>query len=770
MKLPSTRAHQSRQLARPSLARAAALATAGLLAVAAAGCSDRDPAETEARARLAAAVGNRSAQGTDYGAEAQQVAATSDASDATKAVAQDLVGDAALVEANNLLLTGEPDSESGEPQGLLVQQGRVVVAAARMDRLANVIVLGGALGQAQRGSQQSLAEVVTELREQAAQIRTGETWAPRNEQGEPMESVSVPGANAVAEQAADLEAQIEAKTEEIANLENTRRDALRQANDRELEGDNLTGDESIAAAREVADFRNDAATTTVEIAEAQRQLARLQEQLAGRQALAAALEEAAANLDGQAEQLDEFVSGSGEGSLNASLAQLRQAMQRLVEGDSSNPDAEALALVATDLNNAAGEAARLRDDALAAAGDAQAAFAAAEQLAGSVGSQTRGTGGPFASLGTSYGNYAKQLKLAGGDAHRLEAEVYLSDAVMQSALLRLADTIERARGQGGGTLPDLPDVDIEGAAAQYARSVSGAAEALQEADGVLDTVAQSAGNNAELQRAALTQRAIVVSGMMGLRNLVDSTGQLNTPGAEVSAGVPDAGALGQTATQIRAAAEPLGRLPYMPFFAAMSGGDDPAPPAEPEATPEGEGENTGVDGAGTADASDLRSQLVGTWRSGFATPENDAGGSFGATQTAELAEDGTAVWTISTSDPQGTGQARGDRVAEGTWSVDGGQLVIELTQAPGGGEIPEAQRTITIPVSTDDAGNIQVGESGVQFERVENGAETGAETGAENGAEEGAEPPASGRPNDDPDAPPGNPYGSGGFNYGGGDN
>lgn len=565
--LPILRAAQRRSL------RAACVMVTAALVAGLAGCDEANPEAAEASRNLREAIAFRDAGDPQYEKLASDIASVQNASDATIATANAIAGDASMAASDQLLSVGS-DPEDPEARGLVRRQSEVIVLADRMRRMAGVVVLSSLLSEGQAQARDGLLAVVESLRAKAQQVRGNQAWAP---EGVDAATISVPGVEQVEAQVAQIQSAIEQKKQQLADLESARRDLLTRASQREEEGDLASGQESIDAAREVADLRNDAAVQTSDLDNGSRELRRLEDDLQLQQALLAALEQSATALEEQARIIAESV--SGEGGLQSQLDALTQRINSMVSGQSAEAsDIQSLSQLQADLNASLGEVSAMRDQVIAALQKADASYGAAAAKAGTASTAGRSDGGKFGqTLSTLFTSTQRSLEIAQASARRRMAEVHLSDAVMQSALMRL---MEAGTTSDGGSVQALP-ADLAGGDAQaaYEAAVRSAASSLADAELKLAELTDTAPG--DLRIAVLTERAVVTTAMHSLRSIIEATGEVSGVTLDSEA------ALQERAAAILSSAESSNiRLPIMPMFSALAGVtppplDDDAPAGEP---------------------------------------------------------------------------------------------------------------------------------------------------------------------------------------------
>lgn len=551
--------------------RLAAAVLVGVIA-AAAGCEEADPVTAEAMRDLNQALAFRAAGDPErqYQQIATEVAATQGISPTAGAISNDLAGDASL-EAAVIYMVGDEDTS-----GLIAQQASSIALAERMNRLANTVAIAAARVDARQEAQSGFETVVASLRQTANTIRSGQAWNVNGEQGE----VTLPTIEQTQAAIAQLQQQIEAQQQQINTLEQTRRQTLAQASEREQEVQMTTGQAAIDAARAVADLRTQAAGTTVEMTQAEAELRRLQEDLEREQALLAALEESATVLEEQARTINEGLTRAG--GLQTTIEALRQSLTGVLQGaPTEGGQPPSMRQLNEQLSAARTAAEALRGQTLDAISNAEQAYAQAQQQAQTVSQEARNRQNLIGrTVSGAYGEAATQAELSLASAQRQRALVHLGHAIAESALLRLQAT---ASGNGEA-VGDLQLGDVQAA---YRQAVSDAAAALSDADATIEGVV--AGARGATQRAALTEQALTISAMLALQELINTTGTIAPAVAEPGVELPATEALNQRATQLLQDAQSANvSLPPIPGFPQTTTPTTPADAGTEAATQPGE--------------------------------------------------------------------------------------------------------------------------------------------------------------------------------------
>ena len=582
---PAFRETRRRAAASVLSAAVAAVALAGV------GCDDRDAdtakvlADVERASNYRLATNLRSSDdASDYGKIAEDAAAVSDASPGAAAIANEMAGDA-LLERASILIASEG--------GLLSLQAEALQTASNMVRLANQIQTGNVNAQASRSAMSGFESVAADLRQNINALRTGQSWTVST--GEDSE-ISLPTVEQSQAQIEQLTAQIEQQKQTINDLNNRRDDAMATAGDQENEAANGSGESARNAARAVADAQTEAANIAAELAKAEAQLRRLEEQLAVEQARVEALEASATALEGQAQQIDDGVT-SPDG-LRTGIEELESTLSTLVRGTGAEGQPPSMAQLNDRLNQVLSEASDIRSQVVDATRAAETAFGNAARLAGEAANNS-GSDPISRASSTAFRSRQAVDNLALASAKRQRAVAAMGEATVQAALLRLEATVQSA-----GDAIGSGDIDIGNPGSEFQRAVGEAAAALLDAEETAEAVTGTANG---LDRAAAVERALIYSGMMTLRELVDATAEANPTAAEAGLDLPSMDELEGRLAEIKSSAESSNLdLPIIPRLNDL----DPAAPAD-DAADEGEEEMDGdaapdeaTDGEDAADAAE----------------------------------------------------------------------------------------------------------------------------------------------------------------------
>ena len=586
----------------PAIARRA-LSAAVLTALAAGagvGCDRDDPVNAQALLDVEQAARLRDTGDPERRyAELARGAASGQAAEATRATANDLAGDAAFESAGLLLVGPIQIGDGAAAPGLLARQAQAVVVAEQMNRLGDLVALGLTLQESQRGARQGLGQVVERLRQTAADVRDGERWRPEGA----AESATLPSVRLVDGQIAEVQAQIEEKEQQIADLESQRSQALAEASTQDQTARTATGRESLDAIRAFTDLRNQSAGLTADLDVANAELRRLREDLDRLQQLSTALQGVAEGIEQQARTVSESIEGSG--GLQNRIDQVSQQIAAIVEGGGADAQdgPRAITALAGVLSDDLDAAADLREQALASIAEAETSYQTAAGQAESAG-RASGAGPVAAAVRDSMAEAGVRSGLSLSAAQRERAIVHLNHALVQSALLRLNST-GRSAQEAGRTVEPLQFPD---AAAEFQQALSRAAAALKDARDTADAVI---GRAQDQQRtAALAEKALALSQMIGVRDVLESAARLNTGAAEATVDLPTRDELRSALQEVADAAQQANvTLPPIPGMNrpaveapapetpdAEAPADEGEPAADPEAAPADEGgEDDGLD-------------------------------------------------------------------------------------------------------------------------------------------------------------------------------
>ena len=434
-------------------------------------------------------------------------------------------------------MVGVPDDP-----GLLGRQLAATVTAAEMNRLAGTVARGAMLLATQQVARDGLGRAVQALRDEAAEARTADEWNPLDQ------GASLPTVDSVQQQIESLEAQIEQQREALAELQNQRDDRLTRAGGLEQQSELAGGEAALQPARQATDLRNEVAGLTTQITLAEAELRRSEEELARLRALLQGLTDAAAQIEEQARGIAEQA-GGGDG-VEARIAELNRAISQAVEGQGEGPaEPPSMTQLAGRLSEQLAAADELRQAALSDLDVADADYDQAQQRARAAGSPLAGRADVVSrGASTVYEDVGRQAQLGRAIVQRQRGEVHRADAAMHAGLLRLRATAADAR-EAGRPLPEDVTAAAESAAGSFGSAVTQSAAALQDAQNAIEQTL--AGARGATQGAALTQRALVISAMISLRDLVESTGRLDPEAAEVQVDLPTRDELLASADEVR---------------------------------------------------------------------------------------------------------------------------------------------------------------------------------------------------------------------------
>ena len=583
-----------------------ALSAAVLTALAAGagmGCDRDDPVNAQALLDVEQAARLRGTGDPErrYG-ELARGAAGAQAAEGTRAVAGDLAGDAAFESAGLVLVGPIEVGDGATTPGLLARQANAIVVAEQLNRLGDLVAIGLTLQESQRGARQGLGQVVERLQQTAADVRDAEQWRPEGA----AEAAALPGVRSVEDQIAQVQSQIAEKEQQVAGLEGQRGQALSEASTQDQTARTATGRASIDAIRSFTDLRNQAAGLTADLDVANAELRRLREDLDRLQQLSTALQGVAEGLEQQARTVSESIEGSG--GLQNRIDRVSQQIAAIVEGGGADGQdgPRAITTLAGVLSDDLDAAADLREQALASIAEAETSYQTAGQQADSAG-RAAGAGPVAAAVRDSMAEAGVRSGLSLSAAQRERAAVHLGHALVQSSLLRLNST-GRAAQEAGRTVEPLQFPD---AAAEFQQALSRAAAALKDARDTADNVI---GRAQDQQRtAALAEKALALSQMIGVRDVLESAARLNTGAAEATVDLPTRDELRAALQEVADAAQQANvTLPPIPGMnrpavappatpddaadapdAEAPAADEPAP--DPEAAPTDAGGDDGLD-------------------------------------------------------------------------------------------------------------------------------------------------------------------------------
>ena len=482
--------------ARPArLSLAVGLVVAGLFAAAGtAGCDK--PADTAVRQQLDAAYARRTGgdEKREYAQTAAKAAsdsAAADFPDSTASLAQELLGDVNVEQAEAIF------GGDGGPS-LYEAHTRALALSAQANALAGAIALGGVFieGKQDADPQATLAFLAKSL----GSLRTGEDWSPGGDTDATLQSVAQTQGKIDA-----INARIEQLSSKNAELDRGRQDKLAQASTLDEQSRQQGGRQGVETFRRVSDLRNEASDVTAEQSKLDAQLKIARQELAEQQTLADALAKAVTAVQGQETTLKQTWQ-----NVQAQIAGLRQANDATYGGEAPSVEGvgQQLADAVKAVEDGRREAERLLDG-------ANAAYVKAAERAGKfvAGLNRDGDRRIAASMTSTFDT--KRIKLKQAAAKRQLGQVHLASANVYAALVRLQETLEA----GGRKLPASLGVDPK---ALYTQSVQASADAFKEAGDQLANVTESA--TGPLQSAAITQKAVLLSGMLSLTGVVESTG------------------------------------------------------------------------------------------------------------------------------------------------------------------------------------------------------------------------------------------------------
>jgi hypothetical protein len=518
-----------------------------------------------------------------------ETAAGSQSSEATLAQAKELVGDVSL-ELASATIAGPIIEKNQEAQdvtvpGLAGLETRAIVLAEQAHRLANALALGSTyIASEQR---KDPAQVLGAVDARIGTIRQGQAWTPSEESGVTLETLET-----TQQRAQQLNEQLEQLNSQIARLEQQRSETLALASQLDQQSDQELRDQSVATYRQVADLRTEAAQVSVGIERLNAQVRQATAELQQAQAYQGALEETVDALQSQQEALRQNWDG-----VQTQIGELEKANQAtFTGGDAGGASVESLA------QELAGTLTRINELRASAAGNLDKATSAYRDAAG-LAQTASGSGAPM--FGTAYQEAfnASRIRLGNAVALRQLGQLHAGSARVHAAILRLQQTLQESGRELPTSLLEAVGAPIEQA---YTDSVAQAASALTEADGLL-TELSSSGARGPLGPSSITQRAVVLTSLASLNELIETTG------VQVSAELPSAQTLLEQAKLVSEAAQASdAQLPAAaPFFGgagrapatqpATQPTTDPAtePAAEPATEPAGE---EGAAGEGGEDA------------------------------------------------------------------------------------------------------------------------------------------------------------------------
>ena len=539
---------------------AATLAVAGLSL---GGCDK--PADVAVRQDLSDAYAYRSGGDPNrkYVQMATKAATDSGGGDfppATAALAQELVGDVSVESANgvlggNAMAAGDPNFATG---GLLQVESAALSLAGEAARLADAIALGTTYiaGQQASDPQPTLALITQKI----SLVQGNEAWQPA-----PDVQASVAGLGQTQAKIEDLNGQITQLQGRIDALDKQRSDKLSQASTLDEQSQQQGGRQGVTTFRQVSDLRNEATALLAQQTKLGGELMAAKMSLAEQQALKTALDDAVAALQKQQQTLQTAWQG-----VQGQIGQLRQANETTYGGGGAanpagGPNVEALSGQLADVIKRMEEQKR---DALRLLGDAATAYTKSGERAGKVVQSVAGE--PDKALGKAIRDAfdTKRINLKQAVARRQVGRVEAASANVYAALIRLQDTLKA----GGRDLPASLGVDPR---KEYAAAVSAAAEAFDNAGTQMSNVTDSA--TGPLQSAAITQKAVLLSAMLGLSDLVAATG------VEASSSLPSRQELETQIGQVISAARNLTPPAILPPTAGFAAGAA-APASDGEAT------------------------------------------------------------------------------------------------------------------------------------------------------------------------------------------
>ena len=556
----------SRRPVRPyakALSAAAALVAGGLV-VGVVGCDK--PADQAVRQGLTTAYASRGGGDPDrkYVQNAAKLAADSNGGDfppAAAALAQELQGDVSAESADALLGGGamKPDDPNFAAGGLLQAQTDALALAGQANQLAEAIALGTTYIAGQQASDpQPTLSLITQ---RIAAVRTGDGWKP------------VPDVTTALASLAQTDAELESIQSKISQLESRngeldskRSDLLGQASTLDEQSRQQGGRQGVETYRRVSDLRNEASGLVAEQTTVGGQLLVARQDLAEQQALKASLTDAVAALQKQQETLQSAWQG-----VQGQITNLRQANDATYAGGGSGgtggtggTGGESIESLGQRLADVVRRMEDQRREAVRLLGDADSAYTKAVERSGKASQAASNDPDKALSKAIRDAFDTKRILLKQAVAKRQLGQVQASSAKVYATLLRLQETLKAA----GRDLPKALDVNPQ---EQYVSAVSAAAEAFDAANTQMSNVTDSA--TGPLQAAAITQKAVLLSGMTGLSNLIEIAG------VQAQSNLPSKAELQSQIGQVSEAAKTANvTLPPLNGFAA-SASESASPPA-----------------------------------------------------------------------------------------------------------------------------------------------------------------------------------------------
>lgn len=533
----------------PSIFAASAAAILATL-----GCDAAD-SDRDARHKLNQAYAYRAANSgeREHVALADEVAAISSSSDATLALANELVGDVS-VEMAGATISGH--GREPEP-GLGALQTRAIVLAEHANRLASALALGRGYIDTEQKKDPQL--VLDEVEKVLGQMQANQPWAPGG-----LNDAQLPGLEEAQTRIDALNAQLEQLNGQIAKLEEQRAQMLAQASDIDQQSDREQGQQSVDTYRKAADLRSEAAEVSAGVHKLEAQARQATAELQEATALRDALQQGIATLQQQQENIRQRW-----GDVQTQIGALQQAGQETYSGQTGTQ--ASVELIGQELAATLTELSKLNDQATGLLEKASAAYSTAADKAAKANQQRD----PL--FGEAYGEAfnAGRINLSRASALRQLGAVHAATASVYAGLHRLQQTLAEANQQLPAALQEAMQ---KPPAEAYAESITAAAAALIEADDILSGLSSGGSVRGPVAQTALTLRGVVLSTILGLHGLIETTGI-----AVTLEGLPAATQIHERATELATAAQASNApLPAAPPFTGPQGA---APATQPTTEP-----------------------------------------------------------------------------------------------------------------------------------------------------------------------------------------
>ena len=530
---------------RRRLTFAAALAVTGLLA--AAGCDEQpDSAALNdlGRAIDLASSGDRE---RSYVGDLSDLQGRQGLSDSTQALVSRAAGDVDRLLAYDALAGVTGDSEETSQPGLLARQLEAIRLTEQLNASARDLILLGAARAGSRSSVQAVQQGVEAMLAKATTVSDEASWTPAvgeadaggpyagvdgevsdidrqtwqsyTEQRAALAEMQLVAMAGVRQEINRINGEISQSEEQLASLREQRDSLLTRAGARESDAVAAQGDEAVAAAREVADLNIEAGEQQSQMTVEQAKLDELQRDLALAESRLATLQATVDLLRGQAESTSQSLEAAN--GLQTIDRQIGDQLTAIINGrGESDPG---MAGLAEQLAAALDEVERLRGEALDAFGSAATAFDNAARSASTAASNVgRSSGRPAGGLTADAMQATGQsASLALAQTRRQIGDLKLGQAAVEIGLVRLASNL-RSAPEGA----DVSEVEAltDNAGDAFASALSEAVTAFDEAT---DAASSISGASPEVSKAALTQRAMALSGLAAAARLAEAASSLD---------------------------------------------------------------------------------------------------------------------------------------------------------------------------------------------------------------------------------------------------